>query len=285
MLEPDILHFDIPGGDRRLACYRWGDAKAARTVICVHGLTRNGRDFDFLAERLAQDYQVLCPDMAGRGQSQWLKDGSLYTNNTYIADVMYMLGKLSLTRVHWVGTSMGGIMGMMAPSVLPGLIDALVLNDVGCLIPASGLARIREIADLPTSYASRAEAETAFRGRCKYFGIEGEAQWRHLLKYGVEERDGRFAFTYDPAIFSAGFSKDTPLTDISLWPLWEAVKPIPTLLIRGAESDILPRETAVEMQARHPDLTLHEIIGVGHAPALMDEKQITLIQDWLRARN
>lgn len=283
-MEPDILHFDIPGQEtHRMTCYQWGNPNASRTVLCVHGLTRNGRDFDYLAQRLAKDYRVLCPDIAGRGMSERLKDASGYNNVAYVADVVFMLASLGISKVHWIGTSMGGIMGMMAANSNPGLIDRLVLNDIGCVIPASGLARIRDIADFPASYDDRAKAEKAFRQRCQHFGIRDESEWQHLLKYGLEERGGRIYFTYDPAIFSIGFSKDTPLVDVNLWPLWEAVSALPVLLIRGMESDILLHETAVEMQSRHPQFTLHEIAGVGHAPALMEDGQMAVIEGWLGA--
>ena len=279
MTTPEILQFETNG--HRISCARWGDKSAPRTILCAHGLTRNGRDFDNLAAALAQDYQVLCPDMPGRGKSQWLGDPTLYNPMIYIADVLAMLVQLSIPRVHWIGTSMGGIMGMMATQLYPGLIDALVLNDIGALIPASGLSRIRDIAGIPTCYADYAAAEASFRARCAGFGIRDEAHWKHLLKYGVELRDGNYCFTYDPAIFAIGYSKDTPLQDVNLWPLWESVAKVPVLLIRGVESDILLRQTAVEMQSRHPNLALHEIADTGHAPALMESSQIAIIQDWL----
>jgi len=283
--EPEFLQFDVPGvsGSHKLACTRWGNHNARHTVLCVHGLTRNGRDFDYLARALAEDYQVLCPDMAGRGKSQFLPDASGYNNASYVSDVVFMLAALGITHVHWIGTSMGGIMGMMAANSNPGLIDALVLNDIGALIPASGLARIRDIADFKTSFDTKEEAEAVFRKRCEHFGIREEAQWQQLLAYGIENRNGQFAFTYDPAIFSIGFSKDAPLADVNLWPLWQAVTGIPVLLIRGMQSDILLHETAVEMQSRHPRLTFYEIADTGHAPALMDAKQIALIQNWINA--
>ena len=284
MLEPNYLYFDIPAGvapAHRIACYQWGNPKAARTVVCVHGLTRNGCDFDYLAQKLAKDYQVLCPDMPGRGRSDWLTDPAGYTNAVYIADVVFMLASLGITQVDWIGTSMGGIMAMMAANLHKGLINHLVLNDIGAVIPASGVARIRDIADFKTCYDSRAEAEDVFRKRTATFGVKDEAQWQHLLAHGLEERGSQTCFNYDPAIFSAGFSKDAPLADIDLWGLWPAITHIPTLLIRGETSDILTHETAIEMGARHSNLRLQEIPGVGHAPALMDAEQIMLICQWL----
>ena len=290
MLEPKLLHFDIPEASdpisrHRVACYQWGNPAIGQTVLCAHGLTRNGRDFDFLARAVASDYHVLCPDMPGRGYSGWLKNPLGYNNPAYVADVTFILRSLNVQRVHWIGTSMGGIMGMLAANSFPGLLKSLVINDIGCFIAADGLRRIGALADLKTTYANRSEAETAYRERCASFGITDEAHWQHLFAYGLREHsNGSFSFTYDPAIFAVGFPKDAPVADVDLWPLWEAVKAIPVLLIRGAESDILSRGTALEMQFRHPDLVLHEVNNCGHAPTLMENKEIALIYEWLNSK-
>jgi len=159
-----------------------------------------------------------------------------------------------------------------------------VLNDIGCLIPASGLSRIRDIADAKTIFQTRAEAEIAYRLRCATFNITREEHWQHLFAYGIREKDGRFSYTYDLSIFTAGFSKDTPLADVDLWPLWEPLTKIPVLLLRGAQSDLLTHATAVEMRSRHPRLVLHEIENVGHAPALMEDKEKALIHEWISAK-
>ncbi len=283
-MEPRQLFFDLPNlgnaGSHRLICYEWGNPKAARTVLCVHGLTRNGRDFDMLAQVLAEKCRVLCPDMPGRGKSEWLPDPAAYNYQTYVADLSYMLRELRLGQVQWVGTSMGGIIAMM----MPGLISALVLNDVGCLIPANGLQRILSYAGArgPSSFLTRADAEAALRVRAATFGIPSEAHWQHLFVHGIEPApDGSFRLAFDPAI-AAGFPQEKDISDVNLWPLWNPLREIPVLLIRGAQSDILTHDTAVKMRERHSDLTLHEIAGVGHAPALMTDDQIGLIADWLR---
>jgi pimeloyl-ACP methyl ester carboxylesterase len=291
--EPRQLEFAIPdtGADgrktdnfHRVNCLQWGNSDAAETVLCVHGLTRNGRDFDFLARALSPEFHVLCPDMPGRGKSQWLPDPQGYNNAAYIDDILYMLDSLKLTQLHWVGTSMGGILGMIAANKRPGLITSLLLNDIGCLIPASGLQRIADIADFQTRFASYAEAEAAFRSRTATFGIRDEAIWRHLLTHGIEKDGDGFRFTYDPGIFrTSAFSKHAPVADVSLWPFWEAVIPIPVLLVRGEASDILLHSTAIEMRSKHPDLTLQEIAGAGHAPTLMEDKQIAPIHEWMSA--
>lgn len=244
------------------------------TVLCVHGLTRNARDFDFLAEALADDFRIISVDMPGRGDSGWLKDGSLYNYQTYIFDIHYLLRRLNLSRVHWVGTSMGGIIGMMMAGT--GMIRSLVLNDVGCTIAREGLMRILSYAGQRMEFATRAEAEAETRKICAPFGITEEKHWQHLFKYGL--RENRFA--YDPAIIN-GLPKQEVVEDIDLWPLWDAVKKIPTLLIRGERSDILRWETAREMEKTHPNLTFYEAANAGHAPALMADAQIAVLKEWL----
>jgi len=288
MLAPELIYFDIPDAGEsadthRIACAQWGKAGEKPTLLCVHGLTRNGRDFDYVADALAQDFHVLAPDVRGRGNSQWLGDTAGYSNPAYLSDIAFMLHALCITQVHWLGTSMGGILGMLAANATPGLIRSLILNDIGCLIPATGLLRVKELAHICTVFATRAEAEAALRMRTAGFVITQDAHWQHMYMYGLEQIDARWRFRYDPAIFTAGFSPDTPTADVSLWPLWPALAAMPILLLRGSKSDLLTHDTAIEMQAMHPKLTLHEIGGVGHAPALMDYKQIALIREWMSA--
>lgn len=284
-MAPDSLFLDVPFAPEphRLTYYRWGNPKAAQTVICVHGLTRNGRDFDFLAEALAEHYQVIAPDMPGRGESDWLATPALYNYQTYLFDLQCLVYALELPNVHWVGTSMGGILGMMMSGAMPGLLTSLVLNDVGCVVAKQGLKRILSYAGIKMHFASRAEAEAALKNVCAPFGITEEKHWQHLFAHSLyETEDGKAHLAYDPAIATGVAVADPSLVqDVNLWPLWETVKPIPTLLIRGETSDILTRETALEMKNTHPRLTLHEIKGAGHAPALMDAAQITTIKEWL----
>ena len=285
MLAPELLIFDVPdaretGSTNAISVAQWGKPREKPTIICVHGLTRNGRDFDFVAQALAQDFHVLAPDMRGRGKSQRLSDPSGYSNPAYIADIAFILQSLGITQLHWLGTSMGGIMGLMAANSAPGLIQSMVLNDIGCLIPASGLGRINDIANIPTVFDTRALAEAALRQRSAGFGIADEAHWQHLYAHGLEQVNGRWRFTYDTGIFTAGFSPDTPVADVNLWPLWPALANIPVLLLRGADSDLLTHSTALEMQSNHPRLTLEEFDGVGHAPALLERTQIELVHRW-----
>ena len=290
IIEPKLLHFDIPdttqpNNRHRIACYQWGDPQSKPTVVCAHGRTRTGRDFDYLARSLSRDFHVLCPDMPGRGHSPWLKNPQGYNNTAYVNDVAWILRSLHVSKTHWIGTSMGGIMGILAANTMPDLLQSLVLNDIGCFIPAEGLKRIRDIADLKTSYRTRAEAEDAYRQRCASFGITNENHWQHLFTYGLREHgSGVTEFTYDPAIFTIGFPKDDEIQDVDLWPLWKAVAAVPVLVIRGAESDILLQRTVHDMQSRHPYFEFHIVHESGHAPTLMENKEIALIHEWISAQ-
>jgi len=252
------------------------------TVLCMHGLTRNARDFDFLSQQLMPDYRIVALDMPGRGLSDSLANPAHYHYGTYVADTFIALEQLGISRVHWVGTSMGGIIGMMVANTAPALLASLTLNDIGCLIPASGLSRILSYAGVVCEFETRSEAEAAMRQNCAPFGIPSEMHWQHLLTHGITQQAGKFRFAYDPLI-TASFPKNTPLEDVNLWPLWDKVKAIPTLLLRGESSDILTRETASLMQAQHSQLRFEEISGCGHAPSLMSKQQKALIHEWIRA--
>ncbi len=276
-MQPRSLH--TPSGI--LHYTEWGDSGAAHAVLCAHGLTRNGRDFDVLAGHLAGKCRVLCPDMPGRGKSPWLADTTQYNNLTYLAAIRHLLAELDIARVHWIGTSMGGILGMMAANAAPGLLASLALNDVGCIIPKEGLQRISRYAGVTSAYATRADAEAALRKNCAPFGITDEAHWQLLFQHSIEQaKDGTWRLAYDPAIM-ANSPKPDAVQEVNLWAMWEAIKPVPTLLIRGEHSDILTRETALAMQAQHPALTFREIENTGHAPALMAKNQVDMVTGWL----
>jgi pimeloyl-ACP methyl ester carboxylesterase len=291
-MMPRVLTFDVPGVEaictspHRLVCFEWGDERAPKTIICAHGLTRNARDFDFLAAALAAGgYRVLAPDMPGRGKSEWLKNPAAYSYATYVSDMQFMLASLKLTRVHWLGTSMGGIIGMMLANAMPGMLQSLTLNDIGTLVSSAGLSRILSYAGVKMQFENRAEAEATLRKICQPFAISSELHWQHLFTHSlVDMPDGTVRFAYDPAIVGT-LPRQDDIKDIDLWGLWEAVKKLPVLLIRGAQSDILTRETAQAMQAQHPALTLYEVPNAGHAPALMSDIEIARIRQWLDKLN
>ena len=302
MLEPrlDYVTCASPAGLHRMAYWEWGDPASDQVVICVHGLTRTGRDFDELALRLADRYRVVCPDVVGRGASDWLSNPAFYTIAQYAADMVTLLARLRPARLYWVGTSMGGLIGMalsgsatMArairsngactgghPQALPdaGAIrfDKLVLNDVGPRLDAQALQRIGSYIGVPGEFDSFAQAVQAVREGAATFGPHTDAQWETFTRRVYRECNGKWVKHYDlglaaplaaqgPAVLAAG--------EQLLWQAYDAVD-CPILILRGAESDLLSAETLAEMQARNPRARAVSFEGVGHAPTLMTPGQI-----------
>ena len=289
-----------------MAYREWGAPDAARVVVCVHGLTRNGRDFDALAAALAEaGCRVVCPDVVGRGDSGWLADPAGYGFPQYLADMTVLLARLEVETVDWVGTSMGGLIGMMLASQ-PGTpqsgtpqsgtpqsgtpqsgtpLRRLVLNDVGPFLPEAALERIAGYVGQDPRFADLAAAEAYVRDVHGGFGALADRQWRHLAETSVVvavegEENGALRLRYDPGI-GAGF-RARPVEDVDLWPVWDRIA-VPSLVLRGADSGLLLSETAAEMTRRGPRAELVEIAGCGHAPALVDAGQIALVRDWLLA--
>ncbi len=270
-----------PKGFHRMAYTEWGAPEAARVVLCVHGLTRGGRDFDALAAALAgAGCRVVCPDVVGRGSSDWLADPAGYGYPQYLADVTVLLARLEVDQIDWVGTSMGGLMGMMLAAQPGTPVRRLVLNDVGPFIPKAALERIAGYVGHDPRFVDMAAAEAYLRDRHAGFGALGDEDWRHLTETSVApaEAGGALRLRYDPAIGAAFRAR--PVEDLDLWPVRDKVS-CPTLVLRGARSDLLLAETAAEMARRGPRAEVAEIAGCGHAPALMDAHQIALVRDWL----
>ncbi|MCC4116089.1 alpha/beta hydrolase [Aromatoleum toluclasticum] len=268
-----------PHGFHRMAYTEWGNPANRKVLVCAHGLTRNGRDFDFLAQALADDYRVVCPDVPGRGRSDWLGVKSDYGFPLYVADMVTLLARLDADTVHWAGTSMGGIIGMLLASRPHTPISRLVLNDVGPVITAASLRRIGEYVGRAPKFGSMAEAEAWIRTVSAPFGPLTDEQWRHLTRYSVRPVDGGFAMVYDPGL--GDVFRDAPVVvDVDLWDVYKAIQ-CPTLAIRGAESDLLTPEIFRQMGETGPRARLAEIPGVGHAPVLMDREQIALVRGFL----
>jgi pimeloyl-ACP methyl ester carboxylesterase len=269
-------------GLHRMAYTEWGDPSNPRVVVCVHGLTRNGRDFDFLAQDLAAEYRVVCPDVVGRGRSEWLAVATDYGLPQYAADMVTLIARLHVEQVHWVGTSMGGLIGMLLASQPKSPIARLVLNDVGPVITAASIRRIGEYLGKAPKFASLEQAEAFVRFVAATFGRLTDAQWRHLTEHSVRPAaGGGYEMRYDPAI-AEPFRKAMGDEDVSLWPVYDAIR-CPTLVMRGAESDLLLHETALEMGRRGPQAEVVEIPGVGHAPMMLDEPQIGIVRTFLLA--
>ncbi len=272
-----------PGGMHRMVFVEWGDPTNPKVLLCVHGLTRSGRDFDDLAQVLGTDYRVVCPDVAGRGQSEWLPDPALYSIPQYAADMMTLIAWLAPQTLHWLGTSMGGLIGMGIAAQPGNPIRKLVLNDVGPVITAASLQRIGQYLGKPPRFDNEAAAEGYVRMVSPGFGPLTDAQWQHLTAHVTHRAaDGKVEFRYDPSI-AAAYQQAVVASgglDIELWPLYDMIA-CPTLLLRGAESDLLTRATAEAMSQRGPRAQLIEIAGIGHAPALMAADQIEIVRHFL----
>lgn len=271
-----------PHGFHRVAYAEWGDPGNGRVLICAHGLTRNGRDFDFLAHALSDHYRVVCPDMPGRGASDWLAVKDDYAIPVYANDMAALIARLDVDEVHWVGTSMGGLIGMVLASQPQTPIRRLVLNDVGPRITAVSLKRVGEYLGNAPTFGDIEEAERYMRLVSAPFGPLSDEQWHHLTRHMVRPADdGRLAINYDPDI-AEPFRKATGDEDVDLWPLYEGIR-CPTLVIRGAESDLLAPETVEQMAQRGPRAKVAEIRGVGHAPMFLDDGQVAIVRDFLTA--
>lgn len=269
-----LTSLPLPDGTSCTLNYHvWGE-EHMRTIFCVHGLTRNGMDFEKLALAAAdKGFRVIAPDMPGRGQSPALSNPALYNNVVNAQLCLALLGTLGLTSVDWIGTSMGGMIAMLVANQSPATIHRLVLNDIGCFVPASSLKRIVEYGGEAT-YPTFPQAEEALKTRTQGFAVPA-ADWPRFAQHSIMQTDRGFRLAYDPAIISALANID--IKDVDLWPLWEALKPIPLLLVRGEQSDLLTEETAQKMQATHPQLTRYNVAAAGHAPALMSETEIDVV--------
>ena len=273
-----------------MAYLEWGDPKNERVLVCAHGLTRCARDFDTLAAALCGHYRVVCPDIAGRGESEWLTDPMLYQLPQYVSDMVTLIARLDVESVHWVGTSMGGLIGMAIagqPVASPGqgraagpLITKLVINDAGPVISKVSLERIATYVGMSPVFPDIATAEKYIRAVSVTFGPHTDAEWRFLTEVVVRRNpDGSLRMHYDPKI-SEPVRALMPEKDLELWPLWDAIR-CPTLVLHGAQSDLLTRDACDKMTQRGPKAKVVEIDGVGHAPTLMHDDQITIVRDFL----
>jgi len=268
-----------PHGFHRFHYVEWGEPANPKVLVCVHGLTRNGRDFDYLAAALEADYRVICPDVVGRGRSEWLTHKADYGYPLYLADMTALLARSGAEQLDWVGTSMGGLIGMFLAAQPGTPIRKLVMNDVGPYMPKLGLERIAAYVGKPMRFGNLAEMERYLRVIAAPFGPLSDDQWRHLTVHSTRQLENHeYTFAYDPGI--AEPFKAAEIQDIDLWTVWDTVR-CPVLVLRGTESDVLTHADAEAMSQRGPRARLVEFTGIGHAPALMAEAQISVVRDWL----
>ena len=296
MTEPTLNFVDCTdaSGGHRMAYWQWGDSGAGHVIVCVHGLSRQGRDFDVLAQaliaRAGGAVRIVCPDVVGRGKSDWLKDPMGYQIPSYAADMLALLAQVNPTTLDWVGTSMGGLIGMVIcgqPGLpLPVPVRKLVLNDVGPAIQWQALQRIGQYLGNAPRFASLEQAAQAMWAISTSFGPHTPEQWlalsKHMVKPMADEKGG-VTLHYDPAIavpFRGITQESAAQGEAALWQVYDNIK-AQTLLLRGATSDLLSRETAQAMTERGPKARLVEFEGVGHAPTLIAPDQVQAVIDFL----
>ena len=261
----------------------WGPRSATRAVVCVHGYSGNCRDFDYLARALAQDRRVVCIDVAGRGDSDWLRTSLEYNFAQFASDLRGVIAHLGLKQVDWVGTSMGGLLGMMIASGPSSPIRRLVMNDIGAYVPLAALQAIGRNLDAPKAFATLDEVEAHMRHTHRDWGVLADEQWRHIAVHGSRPLDdGGYRLHYDPRI--ARLAQAFPLTPgLFMWDAWYRVR-CPVLLLRGERSEIFPAHVAQTMLDAKPDTQLVEIEGCGHVPALMSDDEAEIVRNFLGSR-
>ena len=270
-----------PTGLHRLSYLEWGERSNPRVVLCVHGLTRNACDFEVLARALCADYRVIAPDLPGRGESDWLPDPKQYVVPMYLADMVTLIARLDVEAVHWVGTSLGGLVGMALAALPKAPVRSMVLNDVGPVLGAAAIARIASFAGKAPDFDSLDAAVEYMRTVAATFGPHSGEEWRSLTEPMLRPRPGGgWRLHYDPAI-AASSPVQSAGADVTLWPMYDAMR-CPTLVLRGAVSDLLSAETAEAMRQRGPKAQVAEFAGVGHAPTLIREDQVGAVKDFLR---
>ncbi len=312
--KPRLCSFQSlgPHGFHEIAYTEWGNPHSHRLVFCVHGFTRNSRDFDELAASLSETCHVVCMDAAGRGASEWLEHKGDYNFSLYLADAAALLARVTAPlpppsrigrllgkttagpkHIDWIGTSMGGLIGMMLAARRGSPIRRLVLNDVGPLVPWAALMRMKQSQKTPNAnFSTFEDVEAHLRKTCAEFGPLSDEQWRQVAHHGaIRGDDGSLVLAYDPAIITHMRTGAVPgvafgsefLSGIDLWPTYDLIR-CPTLVLRGAASDLLLKKTADEMTRRGPKAKVVEFEGVGHAPWLMADDQIKVIHDFLSGR-
>ncbi len=285
--EPRLHHVQCldSRGLHRMGYWEWGNPANPKVLLCVHGLTRQGRDFDTLARALMHEYRVVCPDVVGRGESDWLADPMGYGIPTYVADMVTLLARLDAETVHWVGTSMGGLIGMGVASLAGSPIRRLVLNDVGPALEPSAIARIGSYVGAPITWPTLDAAADYLATISADFGPHSREQWLGLTRPQLRPTADGLALRphYDPSM-AVPFKSVTPemaaAGEVLLWSAYDAIR-CPTLLVRGAVSDLLSPATAAQMTQRGPKARLVEFAGVGHAPTLIADGQVKAVVDFL----
>jgi len=285
MFEPQMgaVQCLSPGGLHTMRYVQWGDPRNPRVLLCVHGLARTGRDFDRLARVLAHEWRVVCPDIAGRGRSDWLRNPAHYQISQYGADIVTLIARLEVEKLAWLGTSMGGLIGIGLAGLPESPINRLILNDVGPHLEVGGLMRIGTYVGQPVRFESLDAAIAYNRSIAPGFGLRTDEEWRELTASALRADGSGFVLHYDPAIalpLRALTPEGIQAGEQMLWHLYDGIA-CPTLLLRGETSDLLSTESAAQMCGRGPRPRLVTVPGVGHAPMFFDPAQIDIVREFL----
>jgi pimeloyl-ACP methyl ester carboxylesterase len=275
-------------GLHQMAYKEWGDADNPNVLLCVHGVTRVSDDFDNLARALCRDYRVVCPDVVGRGRSGKLRNPQLYRIPQYVSDMVTLLARVLANgerqTVDWFGTSMGGLIGLGLASLPDSPVSKLVLNDIGPTLDAVAVQRIGDYIGQEVRFPSFEAGAKFVRDVSLTFGEHTDEEWRKLAADVLrQDKDGSWVRHYDMGLalpFQSVTPESAKADEAALWAAYDAIK-CPTLLVRGANSDLLSRETAVAMTQRGPRARLVEIPNVGHAPTFLHDDQIAIAKDFL----
>jgi len=279
--EYQYIQCQNPQGYHRMAYREWGD-RNDKVLICVHGLSGNSADFQDLAIALQDHYRIICPDIVGRGESDWLADPLNYGLPLYVSDVLTLIQQLKLNPVDFLGTSMGGLIGMFLAAKAPGVISRLIINDIGPCLPAEGLKRVvKENTEKP-DLQTWEQVQQYIRKRYAPSGKTSDREWEDLAKNTVKlTPENTYRLHYDPNIV-ANLAQVPPdkLKTLEFWQEWSSVN-CPVLLLHGEHSDMLVPEIIEQMQATHPETTVQEFANCGHSPSLTSAEQIQAIVNWL----
>ena len=273
-----------PKGLHQMAYKEWGDPRNPKVLLAVHGITRVSDDFDALALALCDEYRVVCPDVVGRGKSDWLPDPLLYQIPQYVSDMVTLVARLNATTLDWFGTSMGGLIGMIYASLPNNPVRKLILNDVGPVLNYEALIRIGDYIGQDMRFATFEEGAAYIREISQTFGSHTEAQWLKLAQDVLKQnQEGQWIRHYDLSIaqpVKATTPQSAAIAEATLWAAYDAIR-CPTLLVRGRESDLITLESATQMAQRGPKAQVVELAGVGHAPTFVHADQIAIARNFL----
>ncbi len=271
-------------GFHRLNYLEWGDVEkfqSQETLVCVHGLTRNAHDFDYFAQKLCDQYRIVCPDVVGRGDSDHLEASDGYNYLQYNADMNALIARLNVTEVNWIGTSMGGIIGMVLASVQQSPIRRLVVNDIGPEVSRDALMSIAEYIGRTDEFASLKELEDHLRTIYKEFAPMSDDDWEQMAHYSSRRtKRGTWRRKVDSRVGEA-FRDSITYFNVDMWDTWESIS-CPVLVLRGKDSSFLSEQTAKRMLECGPETTLVEFDDTGHTPTLRNDEQVDVIADWLK---